>query len=270
MTGALLAAPITSTSGAEAAVFWVLAPIALGSAIAMVLARNAVHAALLLVLNFFCLAAFYFVQEAPFLGAVQIIVYTGAIMVLFLFVLMLVGVDSSDSLVETLRGQRVAAILLGIGFTGVLVFPIGHAIAGTSAAGLGPSGFADNVHAIARVLFTTYVFAFEVVSALLVIAAVGAMVLGHRERVGPRRTQRELSKRRFVDGRHVTPLPGPGVYARHDAVDQPAMLPSGEPSRESLFPEFADEAAQGPVAGGAPAAATTAEGGRGRGPGERG
>lgn len=280
VTGALLAAPITSTSGAEAAVFWVLAPIALGSAIAMVLARNAVHAALLLVLNFFCLAAFYFVQEAPFLGAVQIIVYTGAIMVLFLFVLMLVGVDASDSLVETLRGQRVAAILLGIGFAGVLVFPIGHAISGAPAAGLGQAGFNDNVHAIARVLFTTYVFAFEVVSALLVIAAVGAMVLGHRERVGPRRTQRELAKRRFVDGRHVTPLPGPGVYARHDAVDRPAVLPSGEPSKESLFPEFADVAAEAEVsgegeagAGGTPAEAAAIEGappeaGRGRG-GER-
>ncbi len=270
-SGAILAATNTSTQlpTGEAVVFWILGPIALAGALGMVFSRNAVHSALWLVLTMLSLGVFYLVQEAPFLGAVQIIVYTGAIMVLFLFVLMLVGVDSSDSLVETLRGQRVAAILLGIGFTGVLVFPIGHAIAGTSAAGLGPSGFGDNVHAIARVLFTTYVFAFEVVSALLVIAAVGAMVLGHRERVGPRRTQRELSKRRFVDGRHVTPLPGPGVYARHDAVDQPAMLPSGEPSRESLFPEFADEAAQGPAAGGAPADATTTEGGRGRGRGER-
>src|SRR5664280_113587 len=76
---------------------------------AVVFSRHAVHAALLLVVDFFCLAVLYAAQDAPFLAAVQVIVYTGAIMILFLFVLMLVGVDSSDSLVETLRGQRVAA-----------------------------------------------------------------------------------------------------------------------------------------------------------------
>ena len=104
----------------EAVVFWVLGPIALLGALGMVLSRNAVHSALWLVNTMLALGVFYVVQEAAFLGAVQIIVYTGAIMILFLFVLMLVGRDSADSVVETLRGQRVAAILLGLGFAGLV------------------------------------------------------------------------------------------------------------------------------------------------------
>ena len=101
------------TGGGETVVFWILGPIALAGALGMVLSRNAVHSALWLVNTMLSFGVFYVIQEAPFLGAVQIIVYTGAIMILFLFVLMLVGRDSSDSVVETLRGQRVAAIVLG-------------------------------------------------------------------------------------------------------------------------------------------------------------
>ena len=117
----VLAAAATGASlgNGEAVVFWVLGPLALAGALGMVFSRNAVHSALWLVLTMLSLGVFYVVQEAPFLGAVQIIVYTGAIMILFLFVLMLVGRDSSDSVVETLRGQRVAATLLGIGFAGL-------------------------------------------------------------------------------------------------------------------------------------------------------
>jgi NADH-quinone oxidoreductase subunit J len=146
-------------------------------------------------------------------------------MVLFLFVLMLVGVDSADSLVETLRGQRLAAIVLGLGFAGLLAFPLGKVIRGQPAAGLTAANAGGNMHAIARLLFTDYVFAFEAVSALLVIAAVGAMVLGHRERIGPKITQKETLRRRIADGRVLTPLPGPGVYARSDSADQRPALP---------------------------------------------
>ena len=111
---------VHSSGGGETVVFWILGPIALAGALGMVLSRNAVHSALWLVNTMLALGVFYVIQEAPFLGAVQIIVYTGAIMILFLFVLMLVGRDSSDSVVETLRGQRVAAIVLGIGFAGLV------------------------------------------------------------------------------------------------------------------------------------------------------
>src|SRR5213593_2858267 len=109
---------------ADQIVFWVFAPISVGSAVAMLFQRNAVHAALFLIINFFTIAVFFLVLGAPFLFAVQIIVYAGAIMVLFLFVIMLLGVDSSESLVERLRGQRPVATLLGSGLALELFFAI--------------------------------------------------------------------------------------------------------------------------------------------------
>ncbi|MDQ1713451.1 MAG: NADH-quinone oxidoreductase subunit [Frankiaceae bacterium] len=233
--------PTTHTTVAEAVVFWVLAPVALGSAIAMVLARNAVHAALLLVLDFFCLAVFYAAQDAPFLAVVQIIVYAGAIMVLFLFVLMLVGVDAEDSLVETLRGHRIASLAIGLGTAGVLIAAIGHATLKTPSVGLDDANSAGNVLAIARLLFgaagrgnDSYFLAFEMTSALLIVAAVGAMVLAHKEKV-PRLGQREQSIARFK-GTHPTPLPGPGVYAEHQDIGEPALLPTGEPLPGTALP----------------------------------
>jgi NADH-quinone oxidoreductase subunit J len=237
-TGLIVAEAFHRTSTAEAWIFWLLAPVAVAGAFGMVLSRNAVHAALWLVLVMFCLAVFYVVEDAPFLGLVQVIVYAGAIMVLFLFVIMLIGVDFSDSLTETLRGQRPAAIVLGLGFAGMLIFPIARTISKPSAAGLGNDGFNGNVNSIAKLLFSTYVWPFEVVSALLIVAAVGAMVLGHREQLG-RRTQRErsISRTRGLDG-PVTPLPGPGVYARADAVDRPALLPDGRAARNSVSAQY--------------------------------
>ena len=95
-----------------------LAPIAVLAALGVLFSKKAVHSALLLAATMLCLAVLYLAQDAPFLGVVQVVVYTGAVMMLFLFVLMLVGVDSADSLVETLRGQRVAAVAGGLGFGG--------------------------------------------------------------------------------------------------------------------------------------------------------
>jgi NADH-quinone oxidoreductase subunit J len=226
--GSLLAA--TDVGTAETVVFWVLAPIALLAALAVVLARSAVHAALFLVVDLFCLAVFYAVQDAPFLAAVQITVYAGAIMVLFLFVLMLVGVDRSDSLVETLRGQRVAAVLLALGFAGLLGFGISDAVLDMDSVGLEAANRESNVLGIARLLFTDYVFVFEVTSALLIVAALGAMVLAHKERTGPRPSQRSMSQRRF--GRGSAPT-GPGVYAETQDAHEPALLPSGAPADDS-------------------------------------
>ncbi len=224
----------------EAVTFWVLGPIAVAGALGMVFSRNAVHSALWLVVTMLSLGVFYVVQSAPFLGAVQIIVYTGAIMILFLFVLMLVGRDSSDSVVETLRGQRVAATVLGVGFAGLVGAGIARATAGTTVTGLdavqGGDGGASsgNIDAIARLLFTRYLLAFEVTSALLITAAVGAMVLAHVEREkGERRTQKELSRARFLTDRPQT-LPGPGVYARANSIAAPGRLPDGRPSPASF------------------------------------
>jgi NADH-quinone oxidoreductase subunit J len=162
-----------------------------------------------------------------------VIVYTGAVMMLFLFVLMIVGVDSSDSLVETIKGQRLAAIVFGIGFAGLLVAGIGQAT--IDPIGLDEANAVDggNVQGIARLIFGRYVLAFEVTSALLITAALGAMVLAHRERIVPRKTQRQLSEEKVLSGSPQN-LPGPGVYARHNAVGTPALLPDGTPTDRSV------------------------------------
>ena len=117
---------IAMVTGPQVA-FWLLAPVMILAAIGMVLVRKAVHSALLLATVMICLAVQYAAQDAPFLFAVQIIVYTGAILMLFLFVLMLVGVDASDSLVETIRGQRLLAGIAFIAFGVLLLAAIGNA-----------------------------------------------------------------------------------------------------------------------------------------------
>ena len=234
MTGEVL---LAATSTGEAITFWVLGPLAAIAALMMVLSRNAVHAALFLATVMLSLAGLYAVQDAPFLAAVQVIVYTGAILMLFLFVLMLVGVDSSDSLIETLRAQRVLTLLVGLGFAALLMFTIGGAVVNdgvVASVGLDTANEDGNVVGIARLLFTDYLFAFEITSALLITAALGAMVLTHKER-GPRLSQRELARRRFASG-HPWPLPGPGVFAGHNSTATPALLPDGSIAKDSVSP----------------------------------
>jgi NADH-quinone oxidoreductase subunit J len=203
------------------------------AALGLLFAKKAVHAALCMALVMVSLGVVYFAQQAPFLGSVQIFVYTGAVMMLFLFVLMLVGVDSSDSLVETIKGQRGAAALLGLGIAVLLVAVLGHATFPTPV-GLAAANAAGNITTIATIIFGPYVWAFEVTGALLITAALGAMVLAHRERLFPKPTQRELSRRRIKEGPVKAPLPAPGVFARHNAVDIPALLPDGTPSELSV------------------------------------
>ncbi|WP_280825287.1 NADH-quinone oxidoreductase subunit J [Mycobacterium sp. OTB74] len=213
------------TSTAEAVVFWVLGGIAVLAAIAMVTAPKAVYSAMFLACTMISLAVLYTVQDAVFLGVVQVVVYTGAVMMLFLFVLMLIGVDSADSMVETIRGQRVWAAVAGIGFGVALIAGIGNV--STTFIGLQHANRAGNVEGLAVLIFTRYLWAFEITSVLLITAALGAMVLAHRERLDRRKTQRELAVERFTAGGHPTPMPSPGVYARHNAVDVPARLPDG-------------------------------------------
>jgi NADH-quinone oxidoreductase subunit J len=245
---------IAMVSGPQVA-FWMLAPVMILAAIGMVLVRKAVHSALLLATVMICLAIQYAALDAPFLFAVQIIVYTGAILMLFLFVLMLVGVDASDSLVETIRGQRLLAGIAAVAFAVLLIAAVGNAVYGhpTGLAAAQPEG---NPKGIAQLLFGKYVFAFEVTSALLITAAMGAMMLAHRERLTKKRTQRDHAEdriRKYAElGVHPGPLPTPGVLARHNAVDTPALLPDGSiaptsvsrvlQARGTVFPE-ADERA---------------------------
>ncbi len=223
----------------ETAAFWILGPLAVIGALGMLLSRNAVHSALWLVLTMLCLGALYIVERAPFLGFAQIIVYTGAIMMLFLFVLMMVGRDSSDSVVEVLRGQRAWAIALGLGLVALVGGGMAQAFVGFTPVGLahlGANGGAGNVHNLARLVFTKYLFPFELTSALLITAAVGAMVLAH---TGARATDRASQAERVFErfrgqGAQPSPLPGPGVFATSGTVDTPALLPDGSVSEKSL------------------------------------
>ncbi|MFD4294603.1 NADH-quinone oxidoreductase subunit J [Rhodococcus sp. NPDC058505] len=240
LAAAVLAEPLTRTSDGEAVQFWILGALCVIGALGVVCAPKAVYSAIFLAMTMIILAFFYIAQEALFLGVVQIVVYTGAVMMLFLFVLMLIGVDSSDSLVETLRGQRVAAAVAGIGFGVLLIGGIGSVTVSTFA-GLpdanvapGPDGTLGNVPALAELIFLRYVWAFELTGGLLIVATIGAMVLAHRERIDPKPDQRALAEQRFRDGGQVTPLPSPGVYARHNAVDMAALLPDGSPAPGSV------------------------------------
>jgi NADH-quinone oxidoreductase subunit J len=203
------------------------------AALGLLFAKKAVHAALAMALVMVGLGIIYFAQQAPFLGSVQIFVYTGAVMMLFLFVLMLIGVDSSDSLVETIKGQRGAAVLLGLGSAVLLISVLAH-VTFPPAAGLTQINADGNITTLATLIFGTYVWAFEITGALLITAALGAMVLAHRERLLPKPTQRELATKRIKDGPVKAPLPAPGVFARHNAVDIPGLLPDGTPSELSV------------------------------------
>ena len=220
----------------ETVLFWFLAPLAVLAAIGMLLVKKAVHSALLLAWVMITLAIFYIAEGALFLGIVQVVVYTGAVMMLFLFILMLVGVDSSDSLTETITGLRPIAITAAVGFGGLMVSLLGRATLGREPIGLEIANASGNVQGLAELLFSKYVWPFEVVSALLITAALGAMVLAHHQRTNARPTQREQAIIRFRTGSlaGAAGLPGPGVFARHNAVDVPALLPDGTPAPSSI------------------------------------
>ncbi len=226
----VLAGPAAETTRLVA--YWILAILAVAAALGMILARKAVHCALMLAVVMLSLAVMYAMLGAPFLAFVQVIVYTGAVLMLFLFVLMIVGITAADSTIETIRGQRLWAAIGGIALLILLALVVGNAVIGPAAKNSAQFGN-SNVTALAHLIFTKYVFPFELTSALLITAALGAMVLAHRERTAPKPTQRELARQRVASGR-PTPLPGPGTYAQHNAADMPALLPDGSQARTSV------------------------------------
>lgn len=231
---------IPLVTGAAVA-FWVLAPVMVLAALGVIVSRKPIHSAMSLAVVMISLAVQYVAQDAPFLFVVQIIVYTGAILMLFLFVVMLVGVDTTESAVETIRHHRVPAVIAGIGFGLLLLLGIGNALT-TPTIGLESANSVDggNVPGLAYLIFSRYVLAFEAASALLITAALGAMVLAHRERLTPKRSQREFvaeRMKRYADaGVHPGNLPNPGVFARHNGIATPALLPDGSISELSVSP----------------------------------
>ena len=184
----------------ETAVFLVSAVVILAGAVGVIASRNPVHSALMLVMTLFGVAVLFVAQEAHFLAAVQVIVYTGAIVVLFLFVIMLLGVDTAESLeAEPLGGQRPSAALVAMAAVGLIALLAvrGAQVSTGAVAGTGPlDGEGANVNKIGRVLFTDYLFAFEATSALLVIAVVGAVVLARKPKAGDDDLDQDLSPTR--------------------------------------------------------------------------
>ncbi len=221
------------TSSGEAVLFWIAGTLMVLAALGLLFVRKAVYAALSMAMVMVLLGVVYLAQGADFLGIIQIFVYTGAVMMLFLFVVMLIGVDASDTLVDTIKGHRWTSLVLALGLAMLLTTTIGSVTFGP-AVGLEAANRDGNVSGMASLIFGPYVWVFEITAALLITGSLAALVLAHRQRLLPRPTQREWSRRRVRDNRDVAGLPAPGVYARHNAVDTPALLPDGTPSELSV------------------------------------
>lgn len=223
--------------GGEAVLFWIIAPLMVLGALGLIFARKAVYAAISVVFVMIGLAAMYVAQGAMFLGAVQIVVYTGAIMMLFVFVLMLIGVDASETRIETLKGQRPWAVVVGLGLVLGLVGVVLTATLPTPA-GISAQDEAANPLGVARVLFANFPITMQLTGALLIVAAVSAIVLTTQERSRPKITQRDVADAKMAAwaerGTRIAQLPAPGAYATHTATDAPALTGGGGVATESV------------------------------------
>lgn len=212
----------------NAFLFWVVAAITVVPSLALLFAKKAVHVAMAVVLVMIGLAVSYIMLSAPFLGMVQIVVYTGAVMMLFVFVIMLIGVKGKESLQETIAGQRWLGLLVA---TGTGLFLTGVISRVTLSVQQATEG---NPPEIAGVLFGRMVVVMESLGFVLIVAAVGALVLTHIPRLTPKHSQKEIAADRVRVGADPVNKPMPGVYARHNALDVPALDPHGKPIEESI------------------------------------
>ena len=209
--------------------FWVIAIITVVPALSLLFARKAVHVAISVAIAMIGLAAAYIMLAAPFLGMVQIVVYTGAVMMLFVFVLMLIGVSGKESLVETIKGQRWIGILVA---AGIGIFLTGVISRVTLNVAEPPT--VGNPNEIAGALFGRQVVVIETLGFVLIVAAVGALVLTHVPRLTRKHTQKEIAEDRVRVGANPVNKPMPGIYARHNALDVPALDPHGNLIDESI------------------------------------
>lgn len=232
--------PLIPLVTASEVAFWVCAPISIVCALIFLLSRKPIHSAIAMAGVMVSLAVLYAAQDAPFLFVIQIVVYTGAILMMFLFVVMLIGIDSLDSVVETLKGHRIAASLVALGVGILMIAAVGQFTMGGQPAGLAEANaeYGGNIPSLANKLFGEYVFLFEASAALLITAAVGAMVLAHGERLKKKMSQLDEADarvRRYAEtGEHPGPLPSSGVFARHNAISIPALLPDGSIAEKSV------------------------------------
>ncbi|MCL2471569.1 MAG: NADH-quinone oxidoreductase subunit J [Propionibacteriaceae bacterium] len=230
---------------ATAVIFYICAVLSIAGAIGLIAFRKPVYSALCLALVMVSLAVIYAGLGAPFLFAVQIIVYTGAVLMLFLFVIMLVGVSSQDRLGETLKGHRVAVAIAGVGVLILLTLAVAQGIHGAPV-GVTKVNTDDggNVQGLASLIFSQYVIAFEATAALLITAAVAAMVLAHPEQVKKKAGQVERAAQRLeafiTSGDNPAPRPNSGVFARHNSISTPALLPNGTVAEQSVSKVLVD------------------------------
>ncbi len=225
-------------STGEATLFAVIAFVMIVlSVYGLLITRRAVYSAACIIANMVCLAILYTMLEAPFMGVVQVAVYTGAILMMFLFVLMMIGVDSADTSHETLPLQRVIAAVGAVGIIAIL----GGAVLGAvtpEAVGMTEANLPTNPEAIAHAIFGSYVLTMELTGALLIIAALGAMTLTHRDTVRKKPTQAELVDAKMeayaATGRHIGQKPPTGVFAESNSAANPALTAGGEELSESV------------------------------------
>lgn len=231
----------TMGSTGEAVLFSITAIIMVACALGVLFFKKAAYAAISMVGVMLGLAVLYITEQAPFLGIVQVVVYTGAIMMLFLFVIMMIGIGATDDYATQSKSLIVAAILAGLGLAVIIISAIAHTTLAGEAVGLEPKNpYSDEpITALATTLFSEHWLTMEVAGALLITAAIGAMLLTHSDALSPRISQRETAKakmRAFAETkRHIGQLPAPGVYAHSNAADVPAI--SGEtlaPVEESV------------------------------------
>lgn len=214
----------------ESVFFWVVATIMVLAAIGVATSKKAIHSALCMVGVMLGLAMLYISQGAYFLGVVQVVVYTGAIMMLILFVIMMVGVAASDHYTKTPLGLRIGAWVAGITGAALLAGALIVAnLPGTGSVDTSATSPSNPV-ALGVSLFTDHLLSVEIVATLLIIAPTGAMLLTHSDRLTRLFKQEETAEAKMLDyaagRRHPGQLPAPGVYAESNAPDTPAL--SGE------------------------------------------
>lgn len=225
---------------------WLLAIVIVAAALGMVLSRKLIHSALNLLLVMIGIAIEYAILEAPFIFAVQIIVYAGAIMVMFIFIVMMVGSTPITSGKDPIPGQRVAAIVMALAVVIVMAVAI-MLVSWQDPAGMkeANANAGGNIAGIGTTIFSDYVVLFELVAVLLTIGAVGAIVLTLRTRIKNRPTQHDAMEARMKayakKGIDPGAMPSTGVYATTNAMDAPALLPDGSEAKFTLPQEILEE-----------------------------
>lgn len=219
--------PVMASTG-EAVLFSIVAVVMIAGALGVLFFKKAAYAALSMVFVMLGLAVLYVTTGAPFLGTTQVIVYTGAIMMLFLFVIMMIGLNASDEY-HRQAGMRIFALIAGgLGLAAFLVTTILRGFALLPEATVEPNPYSNRpVTDLAVELFSKHWFSMELAGALLITAAIGAMLLTHTDELGPKADQKTMAQAKMraykERGRHIGQLPAPGVYATTNAFDVPAI-----------------------------------------------